>query len=862
MRTRNRIFLALLTVLAIVAAYAPLALAQGTNEWSQYQRDETNTGFIDQAVPSEGKVSRQSAEINARDGSQPVVSGRRAYVHAGVNDTSGSVYCFDLTTGQKVWEKAVDPPTLDSWSSPAVSGGVVYAGSGGKVFALSALDGRKVWTRSLGSGAAVVNSSPTVADGKLFIGDWNSNDQGRYLCLDALTGNVLWEFALEEGCHAQSTPAVDGSRVFVGQMSAVFGTAKGKVWCLDRDSGKPVASWGTNGYFRPAGDLDVCGSVAVCGDEMYFTDFTFGAAAEPNSHLYCLDGPTGVERWRKSVYPSSGTPAVTEGLLVTSGNQWGSWPEPSTNWTTAFRLTSGKSASADKLWEKKDTGGFNMSASLAGDRVLVGNFDANTWTNSGVFCLDAGSGETVWTSTQAGSTPVPTGYGVLSIGGGKLVTFGSKSEGSSEFYFAEGCTLPGYQQWICMQNPGETGLKANIRYMLSDGTKKDQAVLLEPTSRTTVDVNLFLGPGVEAAAHVTGDGPFVAERSMYVNTPGCSAGEQVMGATSPRRSFLFAEGTTHDGFRTWLALQNPSGEDADAIVTYYYSGREPSAEVVSIPAESRRTVDVNKSAGAGQDVSIAVTANAGIVAERVLYFSGAGPILGASPDGVHNSAGADKAQKNWYFAEGTTRDNFRQWLCIMNPGSQAAEIEVKYLTFDRGVISRSKTVPPQQRTTINVNDDLAAQTDLSMQVTSDRPVVAERPVYFQYLPGSSPGEMWGGGHNTTGTPYSSYQWLLAEGCTRHGFETHLCIANPNPQPVEVTVDYVIDRQGTRDSKTEKLALESNSRRTVNVKDVVGADCDVSFRVTSLVPVVVERPMYFSYGSYRGGGCSPGLVEAP
>lgn len=338
----------ILLALGLLLFSASLASAQDANEWSQYQKDKANTGFMSVTVPDEGIVSSKTSAIEARDGSEPVVAGSRVYVYTGVDDTSGSIVCLDLATGEKAWETVVDPPTLGSWSSPEVSGGLVYIGSGSKAFALNALDGSKVWEKDLGSGAAVVNSSPTIDGDRLFIGDWNTNDQGRYLCLDAKNGDIIWEFALGADCHAQSTPAVNGNRVFVGQFSAQFGVTNGKVWCLDRDNGKPVSNWGTNGYFTPEDNLDVTGSISVFEDYIYFTDFTFGAADKPNSHLYCLNKETGSQSWRTDVFPSSGAPAVGADMVVSAGNQWGVWPEPSTNWTTAFAAKPGAGGSPDQ----------------------------------------------------------------------------------------------------------------------------------------------------------------------------------------------------------------------------------------------------------------------------------------------------------------------------------------------------------------------------------------------------------------------------------------------------------------------------------------------------------------------------------
>ena len=155
---------------------------------------------------------------------------------------------------------------------------------------------------------------------------------------------------------------------------------------------------------------------------------------------------------------------------------------------------------------------------------------------------------------------------------------------------------------------------------------------------------------------------------MYFNSGGRNGGEQVLGVTDPAKRFLYAEGTTRAGFQTWLALANPQAAQAKVVVTYLFGdGSPPAQENLTIPAKSRATVDVNKDAGAGKDVSIALTSNQPVVGERVMYFTTSGAIMGSCHSGVHNSTGASEAGTQWSFAEGTTRPNFQEYVCMMNP---------------------------------------------------------------------------------------------------------------------------------------------------------------------------------------------------
>ncbi|MFH1149807.1 MAG: DUF5719 family protein [Actinomycetota bacterium] len=862
MRKLTVISLALL----LVTLLGGVAIAGGADEWSQYQKDVQHVGAIDLALPDTNNVSRRTAAIDARDGSQPVVAGNRAYVYAGVAGTSGSIYCFDLNSGAQAWKTDVTPVSgMDSWSTPAVYEGVVYIGSGTKVHALDAASGASLWTRDLEAikaGAQVVNSSPAVGAGRLVIGDFGN---GCYYCLDTSdNGKLLWTFDLEASCMAVSTACIAGDRVFVGQ-GAAFGapvSPNGKVWCVDMASGDAVTSWGTGGSFTTVGKQDMTGTVTAFGDFIYFTDFTYGAATEPNCYLYCLRAQTGAEAWKVPVFGSDGAPSVVDGYIVTSGQAAGAWPAPGVNWTTCVSADTTTGTTPEQVWTKSGMGGNNMSVCISGDRVAVGQM-TTSWpvTATDTWLLNMADGSTVWHSTEAGSPPVATPYGLLSLGDGKMITFGGGTP-ASDFYFAEGTTRDGYQEWICLENPTEGAMDAQIDYMTDTGQTATQDVRLEPMTRTTVDVNLFMGSSLDVSAHVHGPGRFVAERAIYFETPTMCGGEQVMGVTAPSKSLLYAEGTTRAGFQTWMALENPGESDANVVVTYLFAdGSEPIQENRRVPAHSRMTVDVNAKVGADRDVSIAVTSSVPIVGERVMYFTLPTPILGVNPAGVHNCTGVEGGRTNWYFAEGTTRQNFSEWLCLMNPGAEDATATVQYLAPGGVLKTQTAPVPANSRFTVSVNQEVGPDADVGMLVTSDRPLVAERPMYFQFCPVDVAGQMWGGGHDSAGAPYSAYRWEFAEGCTRDGYQTFLCISNPGPTAAPVTIDYYIQTSdGGTETMTEEVSVSACSRITVFVNDSVGPGRDVAANVSSTVPVVVERPMYFG-GSRCGGGDSRGLPAA-
>ncbi|MEW6554841.1 MAG: hypothetical protein AB1384_11210, partial [Actinomycetota bacterium] len=168
-------------------------------------------------------------------------------------------------------------------------------------------------------------------------------------------------------------------------------------------------------------------------------------------------------------------------------------------------------------------------------------------------------------------------------------------------------------------------------------------------------------------------------------------------------------------------------------------------------------------------IAILATAAAGFAASDLQAYS-------YDWSGGHDAAGATAPSDTWYFAEGCTRPGFDCWLCVMNPQAQPATLDISFLTPAGAEFQRTATVAPLSRYTLNVADVVGTGQDVSMLLTSDLAVVAERPMYFNYHANLA------GGHDAAGATAPSDTWYFAEGCTRPGFDCWLCVMNPQAQP--------------------------------------------------------------------------------
>jgi len=426
--------------------------------------------------------------------------------------------------------------------------------------------------------------------------------------------------------------------------------------------------------------------------------------------------------------------------------------------------------------------------------------------------------------------------------------------GSSKWYFAEGTTRGGFQEWLCVLNPQAQEAEVRFNFYLADGTTQNASYSVPPQSRFSLNVNALIGPDSDIAASVESASLVYAERPMYFDYHGVwKGGSTSKGTRSLAESWYFAEGTTRSGFEEWLTLANPGNQNALATVEYMLGAGQGSNIVqdLLVPAHTRVTVSVNQAVGPEVDVSLKVTSDRPIVAERPMYFSyGAG-----GWDGGHDVMGSVSAGSLWYFAEGTTRSGFEEWLTLANPGDQDTMATVEYLlgAGQGSNVVQDWLVPAHTRVTVNVNQAVGPDKDVSLKVTSDQPIVAERPMYFSYGAGG-----WDGGHDVMGAAAPGDNWYFAEGTTRSGFDEWLTLGNPGDEEALVHVEYMLG-EGQGDNIEQLYAVPARTRVTVNVNQAVGPDKDVSLKVTATRPIVAERPMYFSYGdgAWDGGSCEVG-----
>ena len=105
-------------------------------------------------------------------------------------------------------------------------------------------------------------------------------------------------------------------------------------------------------------------------------------------------------------------------------------------------------------------------------------------------------------------------------------------EDPTTFYFAEGYTGTGFQEYLCLGNSGNTNATADVTFMFNDGSVPQvESYAVLANSRYTIDVNQVVGVDREVFVKIESESTdLVAERPMYFKYAGAwPGGHDVIG---------------------------------------------------------------------------------------------------------------------------------------------------------------------------------------------------------------------------------------------------------------------------------------------------------------------------------------------
>lgn len=454
---------------------------------------------------------------------------------------------------------------------------------------------------------------------------------------------------------------------------------------------------------------------------------------------------------------------------------------------------------------------------------------------------------------------------------------------STKWYLAEGHVGNHFQEWLTLENPSVGSLAhVTVNYLLRGKGPLSQSLTLNPSTRTTINVNNVLGvsnnsnAGQDVSLYITSDIAIVAERPIYFtflnNTLG---GSDIVGQTQTSMRFTFANGETLPGYYTFITALNPIGQPTATVTVSYFSGGAMIGQAsMSIPAGQRNTLVANNTLGTGKSFYIQVDSNQPVVVERPMYFRTSVSGVASLVQGGSSVQGVTPAT-SWYYADGSTGSRSgpsQEYLILANPdvngSGTSASVTITYALPGGTTKNVNVSVPAKSQLVENVNTDVGSSSLVAIKVVSTNGIriASERQQFFSnpaLVPTPTGVDVVGVTPGSSSLSPLPTVYSFAEGHLGNNFAETITLFNPNNTPTSVAVTFFVTRGSTRFLSQITVNIPATSVSQVNANTFLFVPAssqgalpeDTSIVVQSLpgnggtgptLPVVAERGLYFNF----------------
>jgi hypothetical protein len=190
------------------------------------------------------------------------------------------------------------------------------------------------------------------------------------------------------------------------------------------------------------------------------------------------------------------------------------------------------------------------------------------------------------------------------------------TSGSRTWYFPDGGTSSGNEEYIAVFNPTQESARVQLRLVTSDGYGPPTTLHLRAHGRNVFTVQRLIHRS-GLAALVTSDQAIVAQEIRYMG----GAIAVVNGAAQPGRNWGLAEGYVGQGFKEWVTVLNPGNRRALVRVRLIRQQGVSRTVILYERPHHRDYLYVNDLVHTGP-VAAVIEATQPIVAGRTVIFGG------------------------------------------------------------------------------------------------------------------------------------------------------------------------------------------------------------------------------------------------
>ncbi len=337
------------------------------------------------------------------------------FFRGGTDDNT--MYCFNATNGAILWTYSPPNETEGYFvTGPAVAYGMVYEmNKDGYFYAFDVQTGEVVWKYKGPNETLLWPGMPAVADGKVYVttGEvaqyFGQVGVSQFACLNAFTGQLLWEMPLEALAPRESIAIAYGNLYMIpGNVTTSVDASSGneysrldELWCIGSGSAQ-ASNWSMwrsdpeHSSTAPAGpsSLSLAWKFPTNGSVISSPTVVDGVVyvGSQDKNIYAIGAWSGALIWKFATQGAvESAPAVVDGKVYTGGDD---------GYVYCLNADTGK-----LLWKTFVNGNLpftyntivmKSSPAVSGGRVYIGSLDGN------LYALDANSGNVVWKTQTDG----------------------------------------------------------------------------------------------------------------------------------------------------------------------------------------------------------------------------------------------------------------------------------------------------------------------------------------------------------------------------------------------------------------------------------------------------------------------------
>jgi hypothetical protein len=351
-------------------------------------------------------------------------------------------------------------------------------------------------------------------------------------------------------------------------------------------------------------------------------------------------------------------------------------------------------------------------------------------------------------------------------------------------------------EWLNVLNPSNAEAHTKLTlYYLGGRIVETETIAIPAHSRGVVKLNNYAEANKPFGTKIDSDQPIVAQLVHYES----DRGHGDIGSTELAQTWYFAEGYVSSIHEEYLTILNPLNGDAHASITFYYQDGRASdiPNIIAIPAHSKGVVKLNDYAEADKPFGTKIESDQPVVAQLAHY----------EPDRGHGAIGSTELAQTWYFAEGYVSIDCLEFLNILNPSSNEANVDIS----KNGMIVYTTRIPAQSKLSIKLNEITEEATPFGTKIDSDQPIVAQLVHYESDR-----------GHGDIGSTEPTRKWYFAEGYVSSIHEEYLTILNPLNGDAHASITFYY-QDGRASDIPNIIAIPAHSKGVVKLNDYAEAD---------------------------------------